>query len=1112
MASPDSDTTTLVGILKNPLSLPKYQRDFAWNAKQMNQLWEDLLYYLFLEKNKQKSTRTDGDKTSSYFLGAIVRDDQPRKKENYLVDGQQRFSTLLLISSGLRDALISNQFYEIAHDLQNDLIMTLNARKKSEKRFTLLDNPKGKELSSEVRIRPYRTPLVNIRTGMITEENPAGTLKINLKGTQLNWTLPVNTDWTFRLWDESQKKWYSDEIFNVESVSQSAFTFQFGNTPNQFSISEATTFDIPQGLEIIMIPNIKYPGDQIPMSSLTDPDLKKNLNQMDECDIFDSKNREFYLKVRLTAEHFIRGYKEYHPKGGIKLKDDSTGMQIIQSAEGEIPHSARELNQGEEVIFEELDWIAGWPKAEHIKDIIRGGENKFVEFKASWDHEALGTDHPYNINPDGTYVKPPLLKNKVIAGKKSKLMIEQCAIAINGMMNTSGGLVLIGVADGKDGAPGRVVGINRDFIKPGGKFDEDSAVRSKVLPAIKNYFGNHIQFVDLKPYKVDEVNWIMACKVRPIYGERKKIKATKNWSEFEGTRMEEAKLQAFAREPNRTVKMDEEESKEMESLAEFFVDVIGMQEEWNTRNVINHPYKINTSSISIPQTNSATSSLLTSSPRIHKKNADKIKTEIPSQSKCRINYLSDKEDWPDHLNSRQGRAEQLSLLIRNISFTDISFDNKPISALNHFMLTNDPKRVSPLNAYDLMASMTQKILQPEKEKEGMNEEQEQIAEIWRNISDVLYIGTKKDESKINDYFNAFLLATARTKKSQRYTKKETWEGLEKEFMLRTNKMDGKFHYQELLDFYEELEYYIPIYIRATDHNSDLWENKPYCNAECRDERNLLYLLNLGGCVQFQPAYLALVDTIMRKKGDRKIIREFLKNFTYLWLRIFMLKALVPDRPSLLKGQDIYSKMSGNNSWIKKIRALDVGDSDAVMEIQKLPLLLIEKVDKRVLNRKIPWDKNSPLWLNLNYDGDRKSKEIKYLIVTAERAIQGLDNSHMPHLHGHGNKIQVEHVLPQDAKQLDARWFDGDKPTEAHDTQKYHFGNHCLLPDSLNSQAKNKSPTEKLKHLKDKNSATRFATTKRVIDIISSSGDWGEKEMGEYSKFLMGKIIDFYGTK
>ena len=290
MASPDSDTTTLVGILKNPLSLPKYQRDFAWNAKQMNQLWEDLLYYLFLEKNKQKSTRTDGDKTSSYFLGAIVRDDQPRKKENYLVDGQQRFSTLLLISSGLRDALISNQFYEIAHDLQNDLIMTLNARKKSEKRFTLLDNPKGKELSSEVRIRPYRTPLVNIRTGMITEENPAGTLKINLKGTQLNWTLPVNTDWTFRLWDESQKKWYSDEIFNVESVSQSAFTFQFGNTPNQFSISEATTFDIPQGLEIIMIPNIKYPGDQIPMSSLTDPDLKKNLNQMDECDIFDSKN------------------------------------------------------------------------------------------------------------------------------------------------------------------------------------------------------------------------------------------------------------------------------------------------------------------------------------------------------------------------------------------------------------------------------------------------------------------------------------------------------------------------------------------------------------------------------------------------------------------------------------------------------------------------------------------------------------------------------------------------------------------------------------------------------------------------------------------------------
>ena len=64
----------------------------------------------------------------------------------------------------------------------------------------------------------------------------------------------------------------------------------------------------------------------------------------------------------------------------------------------------------------------------------------------------------------------------------------------------------------------------------------------------------------------------------------------------------------------------------------------------------------------------------------------------------------------------------------------------------------------------------------------------------------------KDESKINDYFSAFLLATERTKSlSQRYTKTETWEGLEKEFMLRTNKMDGKFHYKELLDFYKELE-------------------------------------------------------------------------------------------------------------------------------------------------------------------------------------------------------------------------------------------------------------------------------------------------------------------
>ena len=116
---------------------------------------------------------------------------------------------------------------------------------------------------------------------------------------------------------------------------------------------------------------------------------------------------------------------------------------------------------------------------------------------------------------------------------------------------------------------------------------------------------------------------------------------------------------------------------------------------------------------------------------------------------------------------------------------------------------------------------------------------------------------------------------------------------------------------------------------------------------------------------------------------------------------------------------------------------------------------------------------------------------------------------MPHLHGHGNKVQVEHVLPLNAQKLDSRWFDGENPTESHETKKYLFGNHCLLPDSLNSKARNKPPTEKLNDLQNKNSASRFGTKEKVIEIIRTSGAWGEKEMGEYSKFLIGAIIDFY---
>ena len=69
MTAPDSSTETFEKILKNPVQLPDYQRDFAWDSKKMNQLWEDLTHYLF--KNPQQSKSTNAGQQFQYFLGAI---------------------------------------------------------------------------------------------------------------------------------------------------------------------------------------------------------------------------------------------------------------------------------------------------------------------------------------------------------------------------------------------------------------------------------------------------------------------------------------------------------------------------------------------------------------------------------------------------------------------------------------------------------------------------------------------------------------------------------------------------------------------------------------------------------------------------------------------------------------------------------------------------------------------------------------------------------------------------------------------------------------------------------------------------------------------------------
>jgi len=74
-------------------TIPPYQRPYAWETEQVEELLNDLLEAM------APQTNADG----FYFLGSIVLVKMPAKPDSEVVDGQQRLTTLTILFSVIRD-------------------------------------------------------------------------------------------------------------------------------------------------------------------------------------------------------------------------------------------------------------------------------------------------------------------------------------------------------------------------------------------------------------------------------------------------------------------------------------------------------------------------------------------------------------------------------------------------------------------------------------------------------------------------------------------------------------------------------------------------------------------------------------------------------------------------------------------------------------------------------------------------------------------------------------------------------------------------------------------------------------------------------------------------
>jgi len=83
------------------LAVPKFQRDYEWDDKKIETLWNDVL-----ENYAKFKDETDPIKPQ-YMLGPIVLlKNKAVEGEWYVVDGQQRLATLTILFCVIRDVLL----------------------------------------------------------------------------------------------------------------------------------------------------------------------------------------------------------------------------------------------------------------------------------------------------------------------------------------------------------------------------------------------------------------------------------------------------------------------------------------------------------------------------------------------------------------------------------------------------------------------------------------------------------------------------------------------------------------------------------------------------------------------------------------------------------------------------------------------------------------------------------------------------------------------------------------------------------------------------------------------------------------------------------------------
>ena len=269
----DGSPKSLKQLLQNTkYSIHYYQREYMWQRKHIEELLDDLTSE-FLESYKPEHSREDVQEYGAYFMGSIVL----AGRENAIIDGQQRFSSMTLLLIYLNNRLTA---LGKSYDMIKTMIFSESFGKKS---FNIYVPEREACMDALFNNKPYE----------VTEEDGESIRNLYNRYQDICEIFPKDTitdDMLFHFCD-----WLAEKVFFIEIV---ALTEQDAHkvfvTMNDRGLSLTST----EMLKGYLLSEIKDDATREKLNDLWKNKVLK-LRQ------FDEKGDEIFIKAWLRAQYAV---------------------------------------------------------------------------------------------------------------------------------------------------------------------------------------------------------------------------------------------------------------------------------------------------------------------------------------------------------------------------------------------------------------------------------------------------------------------------------------------------------------------------------------------------------------------------------------------------------------------------------------------------------------------------------------------------------------------------------------------------------------------------------------------------------------------------------------